>query len=110
MFLIPLDVRTVMSASAHLYRVVGKEVSALLWKLDHNGIVVGASTAFFPICFFAFACEPWTAVAYVSATCFLAAAVATVSMSEIFHRPSFRCVSLNRSHLQNKTDLSLVPL
>ncbi|GAX74119.1 hypothetical protein CEUSTIGMA_g1568.t1 [Chlamydomonas eustigma] len=80
------------SSATHLFYVVGQEASDLLWKLDHTAIAVGATTAFFPICFYAFACHISTAITYVVLTCALASGVIATSMMDIFHTPRFRPV------------------
>jgi adiponectin receptor len=76
------------SVSAHLLYIVNKDFCRILWKLDHVGIAISCTAAFFPICFYIF--DRILAIIYVSITCFIAVFVISCSLFDQFHTMAFR--------------------
>ena len=76
------------SVSAHLMYVVNKDFCRVLWRLDHMGIAISCTGAFFPICFYNF--ETRLATIYVAITCFITVFVIACSLFDRFHTMAFR--------------------
>jgi predicted membrane channel-forming protein YqfA (hemolysin III family) len=87
-FQISLLYTLLASVSAHLFYVVNKDFCKILWRIDHMGIAICSTGAFFPICFYIF--NKYLAIIYIIITCFIAQIIIICSLFDKFHSADFR--------------------